>query len=349
MRPIRLRATIDGPSGRRALPRRILAAAAAAFLVSALGISGAHALQIKNLKSPQSFLATPSGQIYFITNVNGEPTEKDNNGFITKLDKEGKLIELEFIRGGRGQTVLHAPKGMAIVGNVLYVVDIDTLRGFDVESGRPLVAISIAADPAGEATSGLTDVAFDGQHMLYVSDTDTNAIYRVDLANEGHTLSLLTRDQRLAGPRGLAVHPRTGHLICVSWNQGSIIDISPAGVIEVLVSNSFFSRRFTNLDGVDFDTWGSMYVSDFTAGKVWRVTPDENFKVIAEYLPTPADISVDKANHLILVPYIYGNAAEINGLEAPVQAKRKKKRRTLRDYGFPFMKPKVDQQRDGDE
>ncbi len=115
------------------------------------------------------------------------------------------------------------------------------------------------------------------------------------------------------------------------------------------MSNSFFSWRFKNLDGVDFDTWGSMYVSDFTAGKVWRVTPDENFKVIAEYLPTPADISVDKINHLILVPYIYGNAAEINGLEAPVQAKRKKKRRTLRDYGFPFMKGRKDQNEDGHE
>ncbi len=349
MRPSSLPATVDGAPQRQAVARSILTTTAATFLASAVSVSGAHALQIKNLKGPQSFLATPSGETYFISNINGEPTEKDNNGFITKLDKDGKLIELEFIRGGRGETELHAPKGMAIVGNILYVVDIDTLRGFDIDSGRPLASISITADPVGVATTGLTDVAYDGHGTLYISDTDTNTIYRVDIANHSHAISLLARDDRLAGPRGLAVHPRTGHLIAVSWNQGSIIDIAPDGVIEVLVSNSFFSWRFTNLDGVDFDTWGSMYVSDFTAGKVWRVTPDENFKVIAEYLPTPADISVDKINHLILVPYIYGNAAEINGLEAPVQAKRKKKRRTLRDYGFPFMKGRKDQNEGGHE
>lgn len=349
MRPSSLRAISDGASRPITLRSRVLSAGVGALLASAMGVSGAHALQIKNLKSPQSFLATPSGETYFITNINGEPTEKDNNGFITKLDKDGKLIELEFIRGGRGETVLHAPKGMAIVGNILYVVDIDTLRGFDIDSGRAVVSVSITADPVGVATTGLTDVAYDGHGTLYVSDTDTNTIYRVEISKQGHAISLLARDDLLAGPTGLAVHPRTGHLIAVSWNQGSILDIAPDGVIEVWVSNSFFSWRFKNLDGVDFDTWGSMYVSDFTAGKVWRVTPDEHFKVIAEYLPTPADISVDRTNHLILVPYIYGNAAEINGLEAPVQAKRSKKRRTLRDYGFPFMKGRQDQSEDGHE
>lgn len=348
MRPFSLRATTM-PAPRGVMLQRILTAVTVACLASALIVPAAQALQIKNLKNPQSFLSTQSGQTYFISNVNGEPAEKDNNGFITKLDKDGKLIELEFIRGGRGQTVLHAPKGMAIAGDILYVVDIDTLRGFDIESGRPVASISITADPLGLATTGLTDVAHDGKGTLYVSDTDNDAIYRIAISDRSHAISLLARDARLAGPRGLAVHPRTGHLICVSWHQGSIIDIAPDGAIDVLVSNSFFSWRFKNLDGVDFDTWGSMYVSDFTAGKVWRVTPDENFKVIAEYLPTPADIGIDKANHLILVPYIYGNAAEINGLEAPVQAKRKRKRRTLKDYGFPFMKPKAEQSQDDHE
>lgn len=349
MRPSSLRATRAGARPGRTLLHRVLPGCVATLLASVMSLSGAQALQVTNLKSPQSFLATPSGETYFISNINGEPAEKDNNGFITKLDKDGKLVELEFIRGGRGQTVLHAPKGMAIVGNVLYVVDIDTLRGFDIDSGRSMVTLSIPTDPVGAATTGLADVAYDGHGTLYVSDTDSNSIYRVDVASRSPAVSLLTRDARLAGPRGLAMHPRTGHLIAVSWNQGSIIEITPDGVIEVLVSNSFFSWRFKNLDGVAFDTWGSMYVSDFTAGKVWRITPDEDFKVIAEYLPTPADIGVDKANHLILVPYIYGNAAEINGLEAPVQAKRKKKRRTLKDYGFPFMKGRRGQDEDDHE
>jgi len=80
-----------------------------------------------------------------------------------------------------------------------------------------------------------------------------------------------------------------------------------------------------------------MYVSDFTTGKIWRMRPDRHFDVIAEFLPTPADIAVDRTKHLILVPYMYGNAAEMNGLESPVKSQGKK--RTLADYGFGAPKP----------
>ncbi|HEX3204022.1 MAG TPA: hypothetical protein VHQ67_04660, partial [Nitrospiraceae bacterium] len=76
-----------------------------------------------------------------------------------------------------------------------------------------------------------------------------------------------------------------------------------------------------------------MYVSDFTAGKVWRIRPEMKFEVIAEYLQAPADLSIDRRNHLILVPYQYGNAAEMNGLERPSGAGQKQKR-SLADYGF---------------
>jgi hypothetical protein len=55
--------------------------------------------------------------------------------------------------------------------------------------------------------------------------------------------------------------------------------------------------------------------------------------VIAEYLPAPADLGIDRRNHLILVPYHYGNAAEMNGLERPSGARQKEKR-SLADYGF---------------
>ena len=80
-----------------------------------------------------------------------------------------------------------------------------------------------------------------------------------------------------------------------------------------------------------------MYVSDFSAGKVWRIRPDMRFEVIAEFLSTPADLGIDRKNHLILVPYHYGNAAEINGLERPSTGGNSKKR-SLADYGFDGMK-----------
>ncbi|MGH7168151.1 MAG: hypothetical protein ACREII_06415, partial [Nitrospiraceae bacterium] len=80
---------------------------AAALSVCALSISVvADALQVTGLQMPRSFLADPSGEQYFISNVNGDPGVKDNNGFITKLDRAGKLVKLQFIQGGDGKTVL---------------------------------------------------------------------------------------------------------------------------------------------------------------------------------------------------------------------------------------------------
>ncbi len=301
----------------------------------------ADAAQVTGLESPQSFVGDPSGREYFISNVNGEPEARDNNGFITKLDGEGKVVQRKFIEGGAAGIDLHAPKGMVLVGQTLYVVDLDQLKGFDKTTGKLIVTVSCPSSTAGKKPSAcsLVDVASNGDGLLYLTDAAANTIYRVDAAQQ-HAVTTLTHDDRLAGPSGIAVHPKTGHVIAVSWNKGAILEITPDGVLTELVSNGFFSARFQNLSGVDFDRWGNMYVSDLTKGKIWRMTRDHKFQVIAEYLPAPADIGIDRANNLILVPYHYAHAAEMNGLEAPTQGKPKGEKRTLSDYGFVPPPPK---------
>lgn len=286
------------------------------------------ALQVTGLSNPQSFVNDPATGQYFISNTNEGGTGTAGSGFITKLDRDGKTLDLHFIRGGAGSTVLHAPKGLAVAKDVLYVADLDVLRGFDTKTGRPVVEVRI-----GDGRADLADVAYDeGRTLIYVSDPGSNTIFRVDPAKH-HAVSVLVRDPALAGPRGLAVNPKTGQIVVVSWEKGKIFGLSPEGAITELASNSFFSSRFQNLDGVDFDNWGTLYVSDYTAGKVWRMRSDRHFDVIAEFLPSPADIGVDRRNHLILVPYHDAHAAEMNGLESPT--KSGKKPRSLADYGLP--------------
>ena len=177
------------------------------ILLSLIAPGPASALQIRELKSPQSFVAAPDSQAYFISNVNGEPAAKDNNGFITKLDHDGKVVDLHFIQGGRRDAVLHAPKGMAIVGTTLYVADVDALRAFDTKTGQPGVTIEMPASARRPVTHGLADVVHDDNGILYVSDADSNTVYRVDTAREDG-VSVLASDAVLAGPRGIAVHPQ---------------------------------------------------------------------------------------------------------------------------------------------
>ena len=298
-----------------------------------------HAAQITGLEGPNSFVGDQLGKEFFISNVNGEPDARDNNGFITKVDADGKVLNLKFIQGGIVDVMLHAPKGLAVVDQTLYVADLDQLKGFDKSTGKSLVVVSFPPLPSKGVVS-LTDVTAGPNGVLYASDQSNNTIYRIEPA-AGHRVSLLLHDERLAGPSGIAVHPRSGHLIAVSWDKGKIFDITPEGQLSELESNGFFTGRFQNLSGVDFDRWGNLYVSDFSRGKIWRMTRDHRFQVIAEYLLSPADISIDRANNLILVPYHYAHTAEINGLEAPSDGKSRDNRRTLADYGFGAAGPPI--------
>ena len=278
------------------------------LLLSLLPSAAALALQITGLKSPAAFIVDPASGAFFIANENGGPSDRDNNGFITKLDEKGKIVKLKFIEGGVGVT-LHAPKGLAVLGTTLYVSDIDKVRRFDITTGRPLGEVDLSAF----TVDFLTGLATDGAGVLYIADTGANTIYKVDTGHLSQP-TVLVKDAALEGPHGLAVNPSTGALVAVSWNKGRILEIAKDGAVKVLFANSFFNARFGNLAGVDFDAFGNMYVSDFSQGKVVRI--DSNFRIqtIAEFLTTPASVAIDRKNHLIMVPYLSGNAAELNGL-----------------------------------
>lgn len=287
---------------------------------------------INDLAAPQSIIADP-GYGYLVANANGEPGNRDNKGFIARLDEDGKLTNLHFIQGGNKTTVLNAPTGMVLVGETLYVADIDTIRGFSRTTGHTTATIPMTRHHC----ASLTGLTANTTGQLFVSDTKTNAIYQINPAKE-FAVSLVIQDEALASPRGLAINPRTKRLTGVSWDGGKVFEISDQGSIKELISNSFFSRRFHNLDGIAFDRFGSMYISDITAGKVWRVMADLKKQVIAEFLMSPAGIGVDREKHLILVPYLYANGAEINGLEQPSNSGHKRKPRDLSDYGLGWTK-----------
>jgi len=290
------------------------------------------AYEISNLQFPQNII-TDDGQVYYIANANGDPGTRENNGFISTADQEGKITSLHFIKGGQESATLHSPKEMAIIGATLYVADLDVVRGFDKSTGESRVTISFAQFHV----ESLTGLAADSHGFLYVSDADTNTIFRIDPTTD-HTITQFIQDAKLSHPHGLAFHPRTGHLMGVGWDDGKVFEIDKNGILHELFVNSFFSGGFHNLDGIDFDRYGIMYISDLTAGKVWRIRPDLKKEAIAEFLLSPSGIGVDRVNHLILVPYLYAKGAEINGLERPSNDNPKKKKRTFSDYGLDMFK-----------
>jgi hypothetical protein len=297
-----------------------------------LGSHETLAYEIANLQFPQNIIAD-EGQVYYIANANGDPGTRENKGFISTADQEGKITELHFIHGGQKSVTLHSPKEMAIIGSTLYVADLDVVRGFDKHTGHPLLTIPFSLFHA-ESLTGLTA---DSHGFLYVSDANTNTIFRID-STQDHAITQFAQNASLSHPHGLAIHPRHGHLVGVGWDDGKVFEIDEKGIIHELFVSTFFSGGFHNLDGIDFDRYGIMYVSDLTAGKVWRIRPDLKKEAIAEFLLSPSGIGVDRINHVILVPYLYAQGAEVNGLERPSNDNPNKKKRTFSDYGLDFFK-----------
>lgn len=302
------------------------------LLLLLLAVSPAEAIQIPNLASPQHMIADQDST-YFIANANGDPGTRNNQGFISKVNQEGEITDLHFIQGGVNSVILNSPNGMAIVGDILYVADLDSIRAFNKQTGEPYLTLPFTR----EDCRSLTGLASDNEGMLFVSDTDSNRIFRID-SSQDHAISLLLHDERLSHPHDIAVHPRSGHLFGVGWEDGKIFEIDQNGVFHELFVNSFFRGGFYNLDGIDFDQYGTMYVSDMTAGKVWRIRANLKKEVIAEFLISPSGLAIDRPNHLILVPYLYADGAEINGLERPTNSNAPKKKRTWADYGMDWFK-----------
>ena len=85
-----------------------------------------------DLKNPESVVYAPKQDVLFVSNIEGKPDQKDQNGFISKVSPlNGSIVELNWITG------LNAPKGMAVYDNgsnsKLYVSDITDLVEIDIE------------------------------------------------------------------------------------------------------------------------------------------------------------------------------------------------------------------------
>ena len=163
--------------------------------------------EVRGLQAPEAARWDFDQNVWFVANINGDPFGKDNNGFITRLTSEGKVDSLKFIAGGRGGVTLNAPKGMAIVGDSIWVADIDAVRAFNKRTGAAAGSVRLPG------AKFLNDIAAGPDGTLYITDSGfgpkfshpgPDRIYQI----KGGKATVLFESKDLAGPNGIAVHGR---------------------------------------------------------------------------------------------------------------------------------------------
>src|SRR5439155_172729 len=73
---------------------------------------------VEGFLTPESVKYDTAQDVYFVSNVNGGPLAKDNNGFISRVRPDGAIENLKFVEGAHNGVPLNAPKGLALRAGV---------------------------------------------------------------------------------------------------------------------------------------------------------------------------------------------------------------------------------------
>ena len=257
----------------------------------------------EGLQTPESVLYDAASDSYLVSNINGAPLDKDNNGYIAELSPDGKKLT-RLVEGGKNGVTLNAPKGSAVKDGVLYVADIDVVRMFERKTGAPKGEIAIPG------VSFLNDVALGPDGMIYVSDsglspsfqpTGTDAIYKIQ-TGAAPTVSALVKSPDLHGPNGLLVTKDAVHVVVFGAAELQTYDLQGQ-------KKGVSTLPGGGLDGI-VALGADVLVSSWGGKAVYRGQPGGTFTPVVSTLEAPADIGYDTKRGRLLVPRFTGHAVE---------------------------------------
>jgi hypothetical protein len=232
---------------------------------------------------PESVCFDASSQAIFVANINGKPTDKDGNGFISLLNLDGEIKELKWAIG------MHAPKGMGIYNGILYVSDIDRVAAIDIKNKSILKFFEFPE------AKFLNDIAIDQNGAVYISDMMSTRIYRIfDDKTE-----IWLDDSNLTNPNGLFVENDELMIGCNKIVRVSLKDKK----ITTWIENT------GGIDGLEAVGDGAYIFSDWQ-GNVYLVRTDKKTTKILDTTPAginAADIEFITEKRLMLVPTFNDN------------------------------------------
>jgi len=263
-----------------------------------------------SFKTPESVLYDAAADIYFVSNINGAPTAKDDNGFISQVTPDGRVVAVTFIDGASESVTLNAPKGMGIHGDTLFVADIDAIRMFDRTTGQPLGSMEVR----GATFLNDVDVWRDG--TLWFTDSGlkpdftasgTDAIYVRGTSGIPHQV---IHGADLGHPNGILAD--SDGVTVVTFGSGEVYRVNLRGQRTALAK-----PPHGQLDGVVRLADGTLLMSSWEDSSVVGMKAGETMYTMVQHpIPTPADIGLDTKRNRLLVPVFSGDRIEIRPITA---------------------------------
>lgn len=236
------------------------------------------------MKVPESVLYDAKAQILYVTNINGtDPWAKDGNGSIGKVGLDGKIVEVEWVKG------LNAPKGMGQHKGKLYVADLTEVIVIDIATGTITERIAI------EGAQGLNDVSVDKKGVVYVSDSQGKKVYRIVKGKPELFVENLNR------PNGVLVHKKQVFIL----DNGTLFQVAKDKTLTKITDG-----MEGGTDGIE-NVGGKNYIVSCWAGSIWYVNADGTktnlLDTRAQKINT-ADIGYDAKNKIVYVPTFWKNS-----------------------------------------
>ncbi|MDO1449106.1 ATP-binding protein [Rhodocytophaga aerolata] len=239
------------------------------------------------LNVPESVLYDQKQNVLYVSNIVGKPGDKDGNGFISKVSLNGKVENLEWVKG------LDAPKGMGVYNNKLYIADLTKVLVVNTANGAVLKTIDVPG------ASFLNDVTVDSKGVVYVSDSDTKKIFRV----QNDKVELWMENKDLKKPNGLLA----------MGNDLAMLDMDADGAFYKISTKdkkmTKFAEGVSSGDGVVMVGKDEYLVSNWN-GEVSYINSKGEKQVLLdtkEQKVNAADIEYIASQNLLLVPTFFDN------------------------------------------
>ncbi len=209
---------------------------------------------------------------------------------------------------------LSEPKGIVFVGGFLITSDLTEIVKIDAEGNvstlaapeafpHPVVYLNdVAAAPDGNGVY-VTDMGdrdnMRGDSGLWPLESEQaealkliGRVYHIDL--KGKVTEVISPDRSMVIPNGVGV-ANDGSLLVGGFFTGNLVHFKDD-------ERSILADGMRGADAVEQHKNGNYYVSSWTQGKVWKVSPKGKKQVLAKGFQSAADFYLDEKKNILYLP-----------------------------------------------